>query len=390
MNTLKSTWMVGVASVLVTSGVTLGACSGAGVEIPIDSTTTSTTGTGGSSGGGGEGGALQLDGGGSGGHGMIDPDAACATSTIQANLTPVDLFVLFDRSSSMAYKSKWAAATAALTSFFQSSSSAGLRMALRFFPEDGCDNVTCDAAACGEPLVPLGMLLASSAPADTQEQALVSASNSKMPAPNEIMGGGGTPLAPALTGAEAWATTLHGQLPGDRVAVILVSDGEVNGCDESADSMGKTVATAHASGVDTFAVGLKGYFEAQMNALAAAGGTGQAIFIGNTNVELDLLTALQTIQQKQVSCALPMPQPTAGNVVDPKLVNVDYTPGGSVTALLGQVPDAAGCAAAGGWYYNDPAAPTQITLCPTTCATVQADPTAKIDIILGCQTQPAK
>jgi hypothetical protein len=204
------------------------------------------------------------------------------------------------------------------------------------------------------------------------------------------MGGGGTPLAPALSGAETWATTFHGQQPGDRVAVVLVSDGEVNGCDESADSIAKIVGAAHASGVDTFAVGLAGYFEAQMNAIAQAGGTGQAFFIGKTNVELDLLTALQSIQQKQVSCALPMPQASPGKAVDPALVNVDYTPGGGAITLLGQVPDAAGCGASGGWYYNDPVAPSQITLCPSTCATVQADPVAKIDIILGCQTEPAK
>src|SRR5512133_240959 len=116
MNTLKSPWMFGVASVLVTSGVALGACSGSGVEVPIDPTTTSGNGAT-TSGGGGAGGDLAIDGGGSGGsHGMIDPGSACATSTVQANLTPVDLFVLFDRSASMAYKSKWAAATAALTS----------------------------------------------------------------------------------------------------------------------------------------------------------------------------------------------------------------------------------------------------------------------------------
>lgn len=389
MNMLRSKWMVGVASVMVTSGVALGACSGSAVEIPLDPTSTSTSGTG-TTRGGGQGGAQGLDGGDSGGQDMISPDAACATSTTQANLTPVDLFLLFDRSASMAYKSKWAAATAALTSFFQSSSSAGLRVALRFFPEDGCDNVSCNAGPCGQPLVPLGMLLASSAPADAQEQALVSVSSSKKPAPNEIMGGGGTPLAPALGGAEAWATTYHAQQPGDRVAVVLVSDGEVNGCDESLSSLTKIVGAGHTAGVDTFAIGLAGYFEAQMNAIAQAGGTGQAFFIGKTDVELDLLTALQTIQQKQVSCDLPVPQGSPGKPVDPTLVNVDYTPGGGAAALLGQVSDAAACGAAGGWYYNTPAAPTQITLCPTTCATIQADPTAKIDIILGCQTQPAK
>jgi hypothetical protein len=389
MNTLKSTWKVGVASVLVSSGMALGACSsGSSVEVPIDPTTTS--GTSGTTGSGGAGGAVEIDGGGSGGGpGTIDPGSACATSTVQANLTPVDLFILFDRSASMAYKSKWDAATAALTSFFQSPASAGLGVALRFFPDDGCDNVSCNAAACGQPLVPLGRLLSTSAPGDAQEQALVSVSSSKMPQVNE-MGGGGTPLTPALSGAESWATTYLGQKPGDRVAVVLVSDGEVNGCDENAATMAKIVASAHAAGIDTFAVGLAGYFEAQMNALAQAGGTGQAFFIGKTDVKLDLLTALQTIQQKQVSCALPMPQAAQGKVVDPMLVNVDYTPEGGVIGLLGQVTSAATCGAAGGWYYNDPAAPTQIVLCPSTCAIVQADPVAKIDIILGCQTEPAK
>lgn len=390
MNTFNSTWKVGVASVIVSSGLALGGCSSSsGVEIPTDPTTTGAT-SATTGGGGGAGGSVAIDGGGSGGHGMIDPSSACATSTVQANLTPVDLFILFDRSSSMSYKSKWAAATMALTSFFQSPASAGLGVALRFFPEDGCDNVTCNAAACGQPLVPLGRLLSTSAPADAQEQALVNVSSTKVPAPNEVMGGGGTPLAPALSGAESWATTTLGQKPGDRVAVILVSDGEVNGCDEDANNMAKIVGSAHAAGIDTFAVGLAGYFEAQMNAIAQAGGTGQALFIGKTDVQADLLNALQTIQQKQVSCALPMPQAAPGKVVDPTLVNVDYTPEGGVIGLLGQVTSAATCGAAGGWYYNDPSAPTQIVLCPSTCATVQADPVAKIDIILGCQTEPAK
>jgi hypothetical protein len=390
MNTLKGTWMVGVASVLVTSGLALGACSTSGVELPIDPTTTGAGGNATTSSGNGQGGSIAIDGGGSGGHGMIDPDAACATSTIQANLTPVDLFLLFDRSASMNFKSKWGAATSALTKFFQSPSSAGLHVALRFFPDDGCDNVTCDANACGQPLVPLGQLLASSAPTDAQELALVNVSSTKMPAATEINGGGGTPLSAALTGAESWATTLHGQKPADRVAVILVSDAEANGCNEDQASIDKVVAQAQAAGVDTFAVGLSGYFESRMEAIAQAGGTGKAFFIGKTDVELDLLTALQAVQQKQVSCDLAMPQPSAGNTIDPMLVNVDYSPDGGAPALLGQVADAAGCGASGGWYYNDPVTPTQITLCPSTCSTIQADPSAKIDIILGCQTMPAK
>ncbi|MFS8065168.1 MAG: vWA domain-containing protein [Byssovorax sp.] len=385
---LTTRWMVGVASVLVTSGVALGACSG--VEIPSDPTSGSSSGSGGDdSGGAGAGGSLDLDAG-KDGPVVISPDAACATSTVQANLTPVDLFLLFDRSASMAYKSKWDAATAALTSFFQNSSSAGLRVALRFFPEDGCDNMACSAEACGQPLVPLGMLLSSSGAADAQEQALVAASSSKMPAPNEIMGGGGTPLSAALGGAESWAMAQHAKHPEDRVAVVLVSDGEANGCDKTAATINGIVAAGHGAGVDTFAIGLAGYFEAGMNDIAQSGGTGQAFFIGKTDVEQDLLEALQSIQQKEVSCALPMPQGAPDKPVDPLLINVDYTPGGGAAGILGQVPSAAGCGAGGGWYYDNPAAPTQITLCPATCSTVQADALARIDIILGCQTEPAK
>lgn len=393
MKTFGTRSLVGVASVLVTSGVALFACSSA--EIPFDPTSTSTSGTGGhstASGGGGDGGAggaSEFDAG-DGGPVVIDPDAACATATIQANLAPVDLFLLFDRSASMAYKSKWDAATAALTSFFQSPSSAGLHVALRFFPEDGCDNVACSPGPCGQPLVPLGVLLASSGAADPQEQALVSISNSKQPAPNEIMGGGGTPLSAALSGAESWATNQLSKQPGDRVAVVLVSDGEANGCDKTPETINAIIAAGHASGVDTFAIGLSGYFEDRMNAMAVSGGTGQAYFIGQTDVKQDLLNALTAIQQKQVSCTLPMPQGTPDKPVDPKLVNVDYTPGGGVSGILGQVASAAACGPNGGWYYDNPAAPAKITLCPATCSTVQADAVAKIDIILGCQTEPAK
>jgi hypothetical protein len=391
MKLLNPRAMASVASVLVTSGVALFACSN--VEVPFNPTGTTATGTGGQSTGGigegGQGGSLDIDGG-DGGPVVIEPDAACATASITANLQPVDIFLLFDRSASMAYKSKWDAATAALTSFFQSPSSAGLHIALRFFPEDGCDNVACSAGPCSQPLVPLGVLLPGSGAADPQEQALVSVSNSKKPAPDEIMGGGGTPLSAALDGAEAWGKSYYSNHPGDRVAVVLVSDGEANGCDKTPETINAIIAAGHAGGVDTFAIGLAGYFEDRMTAMAVSGGTGQAYFIGKTDVQQDLLTALQAIQQKQVSCNLPMPQGTPDKPVDPKLVNVDYTPGGGVSGILGQVTSAATCGANGGWYYNDPAAPTQITLCPATCSTVQADAVAKIDIILGCQTEPAK
>ena len=44
----------------------------------------------------------------------------------------------------------------------------------------------------------------------------------------------------------------------------------------------------------------------------------------------------------------------------------------------------------GGWYYDvDPstgATPQTISICDTTCAQMKADPTGRVDILLGCKT----
>lgn len=76
--------------------------------------------------------------------------------------------------------------------------------------------------------------------------------------------------------------------------------------------------------------------------------TGQVFFIGKADVQADRLNALPSIQAKQVSCALSMPQAARGKVIDPMLMNVDYTPEGGVAGLLGQVASAATCGTSGG------------------------------------------
>jgi hypothetical protein len=84
-----------------------------------------------------------------------------------------------------------------------------------------------------------------------------------------------------------------------------------------------------------------------------------------------------------------MPEGEPNKPVDPAKINVNYTPGGGSAETIGQVANEAACGADGGWYYDDPADPAIITLCPVTCAEVQLDDAAKIEIILGCDTKPA-
>jgi len=345
-------------------------------------------GTGGGNGTGGSGAVLNLDAstGDAGDSSVIDPDAACATASEEATLVPVNMIIMFDRSGSMDQNNKWPNATAALTAFFEDPGTAGLRIALRFFPHDtptsGCNNDDCSIAACGDPLVALGAVTADSAPADGQEQALVSAVEGQ-----STGSGQGTPMYAALGGAEQWATAYADAHPTEKEVVILVTDGEPNGCNEDIDDIAQLASDALADhNVSTYAVGLEGSAEAQMNHIAEAGGTGQGIFIGSGNAQAELLAALKAIQGSQVSCVFAMPEGDPSAPVDPNKVNVNYTSGSSDPETIGQVSSAAECQN-GGWYYDDPIDPSTITLCPPTCATVQADPEAKMEILLGCATQ---
>ena len=61
--------------------------------------------------------------------------------------------------------------------------------------------------------------------------------------------------------------------------------------------------------------------------------------------------------------------------------------GGQSKAELLQVPDRTACDATGGWYYDDPATPTSVELCPATCTSVEHDPTAGVQILVGCKTE---
>jgi hypothetical protein len=347
-----------------------------------------------------DGGGINLGGGGSnggasassdagGGGGFVDPNSACATNSETASLVPVDMFVMFDRSGSMANDNKWVNASTAMTYFFEDSASAGLNVALRFFPDDkpmpGCSKSGCSVHACSQPLVAPGMLLASPKPADTQEDALV----------NAILGntdlggnGGGTPLYAALAGAEQWATDYKSSNPGDKLLVVLVTDGLPNGCDENINHIAGLAGDALASSdILTYAIGMVGSAQSDMDAIAQAGGTQQGIFISNSNTQTELEKAFKAIQGSAISCSFPVPQPPAGQTLDPNQINVNLTTGNPPsTVTLGRTNGITDCGPAGGWYYDDPASPSSIVLCPVSCSAAQSDAASKIDIVVGCDT----
>lgn len=337
-----------------------------------------------SSGMGGAGGGINITGaGGSNGQGG---GSECATGSAEAKLLPLNMFIAVDRSGSMS-GAKWTAAKSAFTTFFQDPNAAPLRVALRFWPDDqpGDQSIHCNdnvdfqcgpavVDACATPQVPLGPL---SDPA--QVTALTDLYNATSPS-------GATPTSAALQGAtKHMALYVIQKMHQEQGIVILVTDGEPTTCNTDINFIANAADIAYqGAGVLTFAVGMVGADQAQLNQIAAGGHTGQAFMIGGANPAQDLINALNAIQAASISCKFDMPQAPEGQEIDPTQVAVNFTPmGGSATGIP-QVDGFQQCTGMGGWYYDVPAMPTTINLCPATCNQVQSNVGAKIEILLGC------
>jgi hypothetical protein len=198
-------------------------------------------------------------------------------------------------------------------------------------------------------------------------------------------------LGGALQAAQAYVTAN----PGEKAAVILVTDGIPEGsyCSSFQLQIGN-IANLAATGfgstpsVVTFALGLQGSNEADLQTIAQAGG-GSAFFLGSgSNTQQLLIDKLKSISGSLLACEYAMPQAQPGQPpVDPKKVNITFTTGSGAEQQFYKVDGPAQCVP-GGWYYDNEQNPTKILLCPETCTLVQADQQGKIQIVLGCASIP--
>jgi hypothetical protein len=300
---------------------------------------------------------------------------SCAGTSSAAQLIPVDMYVMLDKSGSMGSidggsASKWVNVTTALKQFAQSASATGIGMGLQYFPLGN----ECAVTSYSTPDVGIGTLPGNAA-------AIVASLAGHNP-------GGGTPTLPAEQGAVEYTQTWAKAHPTHKVIVVLATDGQPNDCSSTVANVGNA-AKAGVTGTPpilTYVIGV-GSSTGNLDAIAAAGGTGKAIVV-NTGDPASFLAAMQAIQKSQVGCEYLIPAPSGGQMIDYTKVNVVYTPNGNgmPQTILGVASAAACDPAKGGWYYNDPKMPTKIELCPATCTPVQKDSMAKIDVELGCDT----
>lgn len=227
-------------------------------------------------------------------------------------------------------------------------------------------------------------------------QALVSSLNTEGPL------GTFTPTQDAIVGANAFSQA--NQDPNRVMVSILITDGKPNTCPVSTGSGLAQIVSQHftSTGIPSYVIGMTGADFAGLETIAAGGGTqahADAVGtlldtcgdgagpchhwnVGNGDPAV-FVEALKVIQQQAIGCTLAIPTPSGG-VPDWSKVEVDYYPGGNPPATtLPKVTGAAQCSG-DGWYYDNPASPTQVNLCPTTCTTVQADFAAKVELRLGC------
>jgi hypothetical protein len=326
--------------------------------------------------------------GGAGGQGGGFGETAATTSTgtegctgisSDAELKDLHLYVMVDASNSMA-GTKWEAAKQGLESFVTAPQSAGLDVALSFFPRPADGVPECDQNAYKAPVVDFGLLPANA-------QALVDAMAARSP------DGFSSPMYPALGGAILASIELADSFPDDAFAVLLVTDGKPDGpgddCGGVDPSLPESLATLAQSGanytprVPTFVVGLPGIDLTFANLVAEAGGTTEAIVVGTTNTASKFAEALERVRGSAVSCRYVLPLEVANGAVGPDFVNVEVTAGdGSKTTLS----YSEGCASSEGWSFDDPMSPTEIVICSASCDAVSQDFDAKLTIVLGCPT----
>lgn len=302
-----------------------------------------------------------------------DPDlSSCANDSAEAQLAPVDLYVMLDRSCSM-WGTPWNTVTGALTTFINDPYSTGVGMGIEYFGNG--NSSYCNSSNYANPNVNIA-LLPGNASSLTSSISGTGVS-------------GGTPTKPAIDGAISRAVTNQSNT-GRKTVVVLATDGLPNGCSSSVNNVRTSIQNGYsgASQINTFVIGIgTGAGVTNMNSWANAGGTNQAIVVAANDAQ-GFIDALTAIRNQGVSCTFDIPTPSSGTI-DPAQVNVIYTNGGGSTTAILKVTNAAACGANGGWYFDNNSNPTKVTLCPTTCNTVQGDPYAEIEIVFGCLSQQA-
>jgi hypothetical protein len=323
--------------------------------------------------------------------------AMCNAIVNKGEQITVDIFFMFDQSASMTCAipsggDRWEAVKNALVKFVQDPGAAGINVGIQYFGLQGGGNrrgggqSSCTPADYQAPDVEI-------APLPMNAQPVVDSLNRHMAASN-------TPTPPALAGAINHAIDWKNQHPGHTVVVVLVTDGQPNQCGAVAD-VANVAGQGQMHTIPTYVIGVispgntcdldpNPPNQPDLDSVAMAGGTQMALMVDTTqDTAAQFLDTMNKIRAKTVvPCQYSIPPAPAGQQIDPNKINVEYTPpGATMPSTIPGVTMATCDPQSGGWYYDNPGAPTKINLCPATCSAISGQIGGQVNITVGCATK---
>jgi hypothetical protein len=311
---------------------------------------------------------------------------ACVAELIQGEALPVDIYVMFDQSGSMATPvgagTRLDAVRAAITAFVGAPESRGLGLGIGYFGHFPIGSTSCNPADYAAPAVGIAALPGGG-------QAVLQSLNSIAPT-------GETPTGAAIRGACGYAQEYQRAQRGHVVFLLLVTDGVpeapvsmARGCTPTLEDAVQATTACRAGGppIKTYVLGVGPSLQ-NLQQIAQAGGTDKAYLVEGGNVAEQVLAALNQIRlAASIKCELKIPAAPPGKVLDLNFVNLLYSDTRGQRTALYNTGDSSGCAASGGgWFYDDPANPQKILLCESTCNAARYDVGGELTYAIGCKT----
>ncbi|MBX3234199.1 MAG: hypothetical protein KIT84_40300 [Labilithrix sp.] len=311
-----------------------------------------------------------------------DAECKCLATSVTQALRPVTMFMMLDNSGSMnttPAPSLWTSTKNALESFFDSTQSNPINFTMRQYGTHGgsnCNDSSCSTANCSN--------------FATTPSPLVGAHIATMKGmlPNSAPGGAGTPHRAAVAGLAKAASDWQTAHPDHKTVAVYISDGAATtyaNCGGTNTDINGPVGTAYTTlGVETYTIAMPGASVSLLNSIATAGGTTSfnLTTVPAANLNTAVTNALSSIADAVLTCDVPIPNPAA---VDPDDVGAVYLPNGNPPgSTINKVGNAAACTSGNQFYLDNPTTPSNLTICPSTCSTIQGDPNAIIEITGGC------
>lgn len=324
-----------------------------------------------------------------------DAGTQCAGVGIELEPSPLDLFIMMDRTQSMTNViqntslQRWDVLQQGVQQFVNDSNvqAKAPRVGLGFFGATGNpqDPRECDPLTYATPTIEIEDI-ATSGPKILQavvaERALL---------------GGQTPWFPSIQGALMHAQDWQTANPSRLTVVVVVTDGYPTECDMDVSHIQEMVGEYYAGipgqyntrgqpGIRTYIIGVA-VDKFNLDSVAQAGGTGSATIVDSAGAVDTFVNAMVNITNANISCDIALPAAPAGLVLDPAQVQVVYKPYQGNNQEIPMATSGGGCGTAhGGWYFDNAASPTKISLCPCSCANLGA---GGIEIRFGCRPQIA-